>query len=352
MALPSTQKSTNDRLFMTFSIRGLGRVAPPVAARVLERAWFRVPERARPRGGTAPRGREEGGPAIRELLGSPFEVRLEGRAVRGWSWGAGPVVYLVHGWGGTLEHLVPFVAPLLDLGLQPVAFDGLAHGRSDDGRHGRGSSDAVELGRSLDAVAARFGPARAVLAHSMGGLATLLALRDGWVGTERLVLVAPVPGVPFLLERLREESDPGEPTLRRLVARAERRTGYPVEHLDLARLGADLERAGDRHAHGPGVGPGRPDLLVVHDLGDREVPHDASMALVRSWPGAALLSTVGLGHRRILADHAVTGAVSRFVARLPVEASLHGGDAPAPWPFATEAPDAATWSATAGSDVA
>jgi pimeloyl-ACP methyl ester carboxylesterase len=209
----------------------------------------------------------------------------------------------------------------------------------------------VELGRSLDAVAARFGPARAVVAHSMGALAALLALRDGWVGAERLVLVAPVPGVPHLVERLRADLGLGARTVRRLEARARRRTGHAVSELDLVRLGGDLERAADPRL-GPAAGPGRPDLLVVHDLGDREVAHEASAALVRSWPGARLLSTVGLGHRRILADRAVAGAVARFADRLPVEPTLHGLDAPAPWPFAQDGPDAAAWSPAAGSDVA
>lgn len=344
-----SQKSTTVRVVRSRGLRALGLLAPDAAARLLERSWFRVPPSAR--GGAVERG-PVAAASVRELLGSPFEVRAGGRAVRGWSWGTGPVVYLVHGWGGTLEHLVPFVGPLVEAGLQPVAFDGLGHGSSDEGRHGHGTSDAVELGRSLDAVAARFGPARAVVAHSMGALASLLALRDGWVGTERLVLLAPVPGVPWLLDRLRAEPAPGERTLRRLEARAERRTGYPVADLDVAGLGTDLERAGDRAAHGPAAGPGRPELLVVHDLGDRDVPHDASVALVRSWPGAELLSTVGLGHRRILTDRAVIGAVSRFAARLPVEANLHGADAPAPWPFAAEGLDAASWSVTAAGDVA
>jgi hypothetical protein len=74
----------------------------------------------------------------------------------------------------------------------------------------------------------------------------------------------------------------------------------------------------------------RPELLVVHDLLDREVPHEASMRLVQSWSGAQLLSTAGLGHRRVLADAAVGGAVARFVDRLPLEPTLHGDDRPQP----------------------
>jgi len=269
---------------------------------------------------------------VRELLGSAFEVGLRGRAVRGWTWGDGPVVYLVHGWGGSLEQLTPLVAPLLDRGMQVVAFDGLSHGRSDPGVHGAGSSDAVELGRSLDAVAARFGPARAVVAHSMGALSSLLAIRDGWLAAERLVLIAPPSGIPDLLVRLRSELGLGERTTRRLVERIRLRTGYAPDELDLVRIATALEH----HE--------RPELLVVHDLLDREVPHAPSARLVHSWPGAQLLSTAGLGHRRVLADAAVGGAVARFVDRLPVEPSLHGDDRPQP--FADEVADGASGLAT------
>ena len=72
----------------------------------------------------------------------------------------------------------------------------------------------------------------------------------------------------------------------------------------------------------------------------REVPHAPSARLVQCWPGAQLLSTAGLGHRRVLADAAVGGAVARFVDRLPVEPSLHGDDRPQP--FADEVADGAS----------
>ncbi len=311
----SAQKSTIGRPILRGAIRVLSRGFPALAARRAEGLCFRLP--ATRQGGAADRSTP---PTVRELLGAPFEVHLRGRAVRGWSWGDGPVVYLVHGWGGSLEHMVPLVAPLLDRGLQVVAFDALSHGRSDAGVHGPRSSDAVELGRALDAVAARFGPARAVVAHSMGALAALLAIRDGWLASERLVLVAPPSGIPDLLDRMRSELGLGAKATRLLAERARSRTGYPVDELDLVRIATGL---GAQE---------RPELLVVHDLLDREAPHEPSARLVRSWPDAQLLSTAGLGHRRILADAAVGGAVSRFVDRLPVEPTLHGDERPAPFP--------------------
>ena len=323
MIASSSQKSTIVRSIVRSALRAAEPVAPGLGAQVAERLWFRLPA-ARPTAPTALSGMP-----IRELLGSAFEVELRGRAVRGWTWGAGPVVYLVHGWGGTLEQLTPLVAPLLDRGLQVVAFDGLSHGRSDPGAHGAGSSDAVELGRSLDAVAARFGPARAVVAHSMGALSALLAIRDGWLGAERLVLIAPPKGIPDLLVRLRSELGLGERTTLRLLDRVRRRTGYAPDELDLVTIATALEPRE------------RPDLLVVHDLLDREVPHGPSARLVQCWPEAQLFSTAGLGHRRVLADAAVGGAVARFVDRLPLEPTLHGDDRPQPFPDG--AADADSW---------
>ena len=119
--------------------------------------------------------------------------------------------------------------------------------------------------------------------------------------------------MPDFLARFRAQRF-GRRTERRLIARAEQRTGYPVADLDVARLGEQLES--------------RPELLVIHDLGDRETPHEPSARLVAGWP-AALLDH-GLGHRRILADAAV-GGTARF-ARLPVEPSLHAGEVPLPLP--------------------
>jgi hypothetical protein len=50
------------------------------------------------------------------------------------------------------------------------------------------------------------------------------------------------------------------------------------------------------------VGAMTGELLVVHDRGDREVSFTQAERLVAAWPGAELVATDGLGHRRILRD--------------------------------------------------
>ena len=95
--------------------------------------------------------------------GKSFRVRTPGGRLAAWSWGSGPRVLLVHGWGGHAGRLSRFVEPLVAAGFSVVAFDAPAHGDSS----GRRSSlpDFVD---AILAVAAATGPVTAVIAHSMG----------------------------------------------------------------------------------------------------------------------------------------------------------------------------------------
>lgn len=266
------------------AFRGLEVVAPQVGARWAERFWFAI----------APSRIDE---AV--AGGVPFEVTSQGSTVRGTHWGSGPVVYLVHGWGGNASQLGPFVAPLVAAGFTVVAHDALSHGRSDPGPTGPGSSDGLQMGKALDDVATLFGPAHAVVAHSMGGLATGLALQHGWLGTDRLVMIAPAVRIRDYVKVVQSGLGFGPRTLRRLETRVHRRVGMPIEAVDLHRIADEIEQ---------------PDLLVIHDPSDKETPYASTKSLVSHWEGARLTTTDGLGHRRVLRDPAIIRQVVGFVA--------------------------------------
>lgn len=287
MAQSSSRKSTIVRIMMSTVFRTLELLAPSVGARLANRIWFRIP--------TAPR-REVALPP-----GECFEVDSVGRTIRGTVWGEGPVVYLVHGWGGRGSDLGPFVTPLLAHGRRVVMFDGPSHGDSDAGALGPRRTHGVELGRALDAVAARFGPAEAVVAHSMGAMVSLLTLKHGWLGTGRLVLVAPMTRLVSQLAAFRMVLGIGARTEARMDRAIERIVGYPPAEFDAPRL----------YDEG-----GRPPMLIVHDRGDRMTPYTASLDLARR-SDARLLSTDGLGHYRVLRDPTVVDAVIGFVVGVP-----------------------------------
>ena len=73
---------------------------------------------------------------------------------------------------------------------------------------------------------------------------------------------------------------------------------------------------------------GRPDVLVI----DVTLDADEGAALARAWPGARLLSTMGLGHGRILENDAVVRATADFIAGKSVVASLAAPALPHPAP--------------------
>jgi len=282
MASSGPQKSTIVRAVTRLSFRTLDLVAPALGARLVERIWFRIPR----------------GMPLVEPTGTPFEVRWLGRTIRGQVWGEGTPVYLVHGWGGNGDQMRHFVEPLVAAGHRVVAYDAPSHGRSDPGQHGPESSDAVELGQALDAVVAEFGPAHAVVAHSLGTLSLLLALRDGWCTAERVVLIAPVDGVPAFTAFFRAVLGFGDRTQRHSDRRVRARTGYHPDDLRTLSL-----------AEGAA-----PTALVVQDRDDHTPGVGIARELAARWPDAAYVETRGLGHNRVLADPEVVATVAGFVS--------------------------------------
>jgi hypothetical protein len=63
------------------------------------------------------------------------------------------------------------------------------------------------------------------------------------------------------------------------------------------------------------------------------VPWKHGASLARLWPGARLLSTRGLGHRRILQDAQVAQAAVHFISGESAVSSLAAPALPAPSPL-------------------
>ena len=287
--LTAIQKSTIVRSFAV-----LERVAPVVGARWAERLWFTVP---------SARGRRD----RQAAPGRPFQVRVHGGRVAGETWGAGPPVYLVHGWGGWRWQLDGFVAPLVEAGHRVVAFDAPSHGASDPGPEGPGRSTILELADALAAVVAANGPAHAVVAHSLGATAAAFAIRRG-LPVERAAFVAPMADPLPYTRTFAGRLGFGERVRTRLVGRIERRVGKPLSAFDVPAMAGQVPT---------------PPLLLVHDRLDAETGWSDSAAIAASWPQARLVTTSGLGHRCIRRTPAGVREVVEFVAE-PVAARSAG----------------------------
>lgn len=251
-------------------------------------------------------------PRERAILarGTPFTVpvrlmspRWSGKLteVAAWRWGVGPTVLLVHGWEGRGSQLGAFVEPLVAAGMSVVTFDAPAHGDS------RGSRlYLTDHADALADVAAEIGPVHALVAHSFGAAAVLLAHARAGLDVARNVLIAPNVLIDDAIEKFARvvalDDSERESFENHLVASS----GIPLASLAIEGLVANRESA----------------LLVVHDRADREVSMGHGERLAATWPNAQLVLTEDLGHRRILRDDAVIGRVVDFVrAGLPLPAS-------------------------------
>ena len=229
----------------------------------------------------------------------PFHVDLALRAPRwhghstrvaAWRWGHGPTALLVHGWEGRGSQLGAFVEPLVAAGMSVVAFDAPGHGDSAGSR-----LYLPDLADCIAGVVGATGPLHAIVAHSFGAAAVLLAHARAGIEAPRTALISPNVILGDAVAKF------ASTVMLDAADRAVFETRMTA-HAGIAPAALQLEQL---------VGARDTELLVVHDRGDREVPLAHGERLAALWPRAELDITDGLGHRRILRDPAV---IARVVA--------------------------------------
>lgn len=275
-------KSTNVRFrALRGLLSGMSRLSPAAAAR-LAAVLFRRPPGHR------------GSDIDRSTLSSAerLDLTLHGRRLAVWRWGRGPTALLVHGWGSRGVRLGSFVDPLSAAGFSVVAFDAPGHGASA----GRLSS-LPQFIAAIREIQDRLGPIEVVVAHSMGGAAATLAIARG-LTVGRAVFLAPASDPAGYSERFASVIGLSPSVLARMKSDLERRFGMAWKDFDVLAAAATMSAP----------------LLVFHDRDDRDVAWTDGESIAAAWPGARLVTTTGLGHRRIVHDPSVVAAAVAFLS--------------------------------------
>lgn len=258
--------------------RSIGHVAPALAAGLNQRLFVR-PRRI------APREWELAfeASAHRERIGPGLSVLRAGE---------GPIVACLHGWEGRATQFGAMAPALVARGFSVLAIDGPGHGHST----GR-IADPILFARALRQVADAVGPLHAVIGHSMGGGASIIALAEG-LEAQRLVTIAAPASLFEVLHRFADAMHMPPRAARHFVAAVRRHTRAPAHLAELTRLGRAMAVPS----------------LIMHARDDREVPFSDAERLAAAWPNATLLPVEGLGHRRILRDERVISRAVEFIA--------------------------------------
>jgi pimeloyl-ACP methyl ester carboxylesterase len=206
---------------------------------------------------------------------------------------------MVHGWTGEASFMSAFAEQFRRRGFRVVLFDFPAHGRSA-GRH----TNLIACAHAVREIAEALGPIHFVVAHSLGGLAALLAGGGGppmphAYPFRAFVLVSMPNKFADVTRAFGERLRLRPPAQRSYERRLER-----LAHRSIAEFtGANLLAA-----------TGRPALLL-HARDDVEIPFaDAEQIAAQRLP-VELVGFEGMGHRKILYAPPVVRCASTYLLR-------------------------------------
>lgn len=226
--------------------------------------------------------------------GRTYRLPFEGGALAVTTWGEGPSVLLVHGWGGARAQMTGFVEPLLAAGYRVVAYDQPAHGESDGTM-----TNLLEIAPTMGLIAQHEGPFHAVIAHSFGTLVTSYAIVErGFPRPARLAYFGAFNRLMDSLPRFQAQAGVSDEIMRGLRGMMDEKFGRGV-------LDTITNEALTPHIAVP--------ALMFHDAGDGVTPLHDSRAIARAWPQARLVETEGLGHRGALQSGSIQELVVDFL---------------------------------------
>ncbi len=226
--------------------------------------------------------------------GNSFRIPFAGGELAVTTWGEGPGVLLMHGWGGARAQMTGFVDPLLAAGYRVVAYDQPAHGESD----GK-TTNLLEIAPTMDLIAQREGPFQAVIAHSFGTLITSYALvEQNFPPPSRLVYFGAFNHLMDSLPRFQVQAGVSDEVMDGLRAMLYETFGREV--LD----GITNESLTPRISI---------PALMFHDAADNVTPVEDSRAIAQVWKQAQLIETEGLGHRGALQSRSIHEQVVKFL---------------------------------------
>jgi pimeloyl-ACP methyl ester carboxylesterase len=233
-------------------------------------------------------------PAQQEAMAQATQLRYgkESKHVA-WAWGSGPLVVLVHGWGGRAAQMAPLAVHIAKQGFRAVAVDVTGHGDSPE-NHTRWEfflRDIAALSQSLHEEI------YAYVGHSAGALTTMAARKLKRVDAQRYVCVC-APSYPFPpIRAIEKRLDPRQGVMNRYKEYIARQFETSWQQLEAGNSFADVGS----------------ELLLFYDENDRFVSHTEGDRIMSLCPGARLIKTKAYGHGKILSAPELAQAVGDFL---------------------------------------
>jgi len=166
-------------------------------------------------------------------------------------------ILLAHGWSGRGTQLVKIADQFLNLGYEIISFDAPAHGKASGSK-----TSMPEFIASIHEIDKQFGPFEFAIGHSLGGMALLNAVREGFQ-TKKLVTIGAADVITDIILHFTRTL-----TLKDIVAEK-------MKAILDKQFGRDID-SGSAHEAAKEVNI---PTLVIHDEHDGDVPVGCAYAI-------------------------------------------------------------------------
>ena len=214
-----------------------------------------------------------------------------------WSWGAGPLVILVHGWGGRAAQLAPIAQHIASLGYRAVAVEITGHGSSP--QH---NTRWEYFFRDIASVSAAFDEqVYAYVGHSAGALTMMAARVLKGIHAQRYICICapsyPFPAIQFLQQKLNPKPAVVEAYKQYIAA-------------DFGVTWAELQGGSSYQDDGA-------ELLLCYGMEDRIVSPDEGDKMQKLYPNSELHKISAYGHMQIFSSPELAHTIGIFLKKTP-----------------------------------
>jgi len=230
---------------------------------------------------------------------SVVDIQIKNQSIPVRLWGDGPLVVMMHGWSGSGAQFRKLIPGLVAAGYRVAAFDAPAHG-DNPGKQ----THLLEFVDTLLGIQRQIGPLHTLMAHSFGGMASMMASHRG-LAVEQMVLFAPHLDVNEIHQSYSDLLNLNPELSKCFHEKIGARMAEIFGSDDVWDFFTPKNLLKDRDFSG----------LLIFDSEDEEISQAQFKAVAQHWTGCQVMETQGLGHNRILKDDSVIDAVLRFMGR-------------------------------------
>jgi pimeloyl-ACP methyl ester carboxylesterase len=226
-------------------------------------------------------------------------LESHGLKLTGFKWRANPdndrKILIIHGFAGSVGSFDRYLSGLLHHGYDVYAYEAPGHGNSEGNR-----LNALLYAQVLKDIITAHGPFDAFMAHSLGGLALMLALHENPPANDPLIaLIAPATESTTAADKFFEFLQLPDTLRQSFENQIRKRSGKPIEWFSIRRVLPDI----------------RGHILWLHDASDTTTPIGDVYPLLQQSPSHVHFHfTEGLGHSGIYKDNNVKRKILEFLS--------------------------------------